>query len=406
MSSAQLRYASPADHEHIVRLDGIAFGSQYVANTLSEAFASSTGTPPRFLLATDAAAEASATAGVVGVAGDTPFTMTTPGGALDVTGVTWVSVSPTHRRRGILRELMGRQLGDVAAEGSPAAILIASEAGIYRRFGYGPASQRRKVVLDRRRAALRQRVDTASVRLGSLAQARAVLPELHRRWRAGRPGAVSRDEAWWARSFGAEDAAKEQTVYLLHPDGYVAYRAKEDWGDGDARHTCVITDYVAVTPDAHAALWQVLVGMDLFATIRSDQLPVDDPLPFLLADGRALRTVAVNDGLWLRPIDVERLLAGRRYGAEVDLVIEVADDLFGVSGYRLTGGPDGAVCRRSDAPPALRCTPDALGSAYLGGHRLSTLAAAGLVAVGDPRVLARADLAFLADRAPAHGTSF
>ena len=46
----------------------------------------------------------------VALAGAYPFDLTIPGGQLPCAGVTWVGVQPTHRRQGILRDLMRRQL--------------------------------------------------------------------------------------------------------------------------------------------------------------------------------------------------------------------------------------------------------------------------------------------------------
>src|SRR5579864_5573063 len=69
-------------------------------------------------------------------------------------GVTWVGVLPTHRRRGLLTQMMTCQLEDVAAGHEPLAILTASEAGIYGRFGYGPASYFQGIEIDAKRARL------------------------------------------------------------------------------------------------------------------------------------------------------------------------------------------------------------------------------------------------------------
>ena len=55
-------------------------------------------------------------------------------------GVTWVGVLPTHRRRGVLREMMRFQLDDFRRRGEPLAALWASESVIYGRFGYGIAA--------------------------------------------------------------------------------------------------------------------------------------------------------------------------------------------------------------------------------------------------------------------------
>ena len=46
----------------------------------------------------------------VGTAADYPFIMTVPGGELATAGVTWVGVLPSHRRRGILTQMMRQEL--------------------------------------------------------------------------------------------------------------------------------------------------------------------------------------------------------------------------------------------------------------------------------------------------------
>src|SRR5205085_6887239 len=77
----------------------------------------------------------------VGTAAAFQFDVTIPGGAqLPMAGVTWVGVLPSHRRRGVLTELMRRQLDDLHERGEPLAALWASESVIYGRFGYGMAA--------------------------------------------------------------------------------------------------------------------------------------------------------------------------------------------------------------------------------------------------------------------------
>ena len=79
--------------------------------------------------------------GLVGTTGVYSFQMAVPGAVFPVAGVTAVSVLPTHRRRGILRALMTRQIADIAARGEePIAALWASETPLYGRYGYGRAS--------------------------------------------------------------------------------------------------------------------------------------------------------------------------------------------------------------------------------------------------------------------------
>jgi predicted acetyltransferase len=396
-----IRRGRPDDLDEIARVDGASFGVTYTDQDLADALL--VLDLDRFWLAIDDGR-------IVGVTGDYPLTMTTPGGgSIDVPGVTWVSVSPTHRRRGILRQLMDHQLNDYAERGEAMAILTASEGGIYRRFGYGAATQVRRTVLDRRPARLVAPVSGGSVELATAEQARTRLPEIHRRWRQRVPGAINRTEGRWDYHFVDRESVRggmSAKFYLLHADGYVVYRLKEEWADGHPAHTCWITDYAAVTPAAHAALWQVLLAMDLVGTIESHQIPVDDPLPHLLDNGRLLRTTALNDGVWVRPLDLPASLTARRYGVEIDLVLHVLDPLRGDATYRLLGGPDGAECTPTTRSADLSLRVDALGSAYLGGQRLSTLAAAGRVESANTAALHRIDLAFQAERAPFHGTAF
>ncbi len=396
-----IRRATSDDLPAIVRLDEVSFAERYEPEDLDLALALIG--PDQFLVAIDGAE-------VVGVTGEYDLTMTLPGGTQQpVPGVTWVSVAPTHRRRGVLRALMERQLGDHAAQGHPAAVLTASESGIYGRFGYGPATQTWRLALDRRRAGLRRPPEGGTVRIATAEEAAAAMPGIHERWRAAVPGAIARSPERWAQHLSDHPSRRDglsPLYFLLHDDGYVAYRVKQDWNDWDAQHTCVIRQFVAMTLDAEVALWQVLLSLDLFGTIETDQLPVDDPLPWLLTEPRLVRTQSLNDGMWVRPLDVSALLAARRYPLEVDVCLEVRDDLFADGRYRLRGGPDGAECARTERPADLYCDVAALGALYLGGHRLSTLARAGQVEVAEGVDLARLEAALLAERAPLHGTGF
>lgn len=396
-----VRTAVPADFTEISWIDGASFGLQYSEQELIDAL--SLIDPDRFLVACCGER-------IVGAAGNYPFEMTVPGGeTLDVAGVTWVSVDPSFRRRGTLRELMHRQLRGYGEAGVAAAVLTASEGGIYGRFGYGAASQVRKTDVDRRRATLRRVRDAGRVDLVTTAQARDRLPEIHRRWRAQTPGSISRSQPWWDRLLldrEGDRGGMSGLFHLLHAGGYVSYRVKHEWNGPDPTHVCSLVDYVIVTPDAHAALWQVLLELDLFGRIESHRIPADDPLPLLLTDPRQVRTTGMVDGLWLRPLDVATLLAARRYALEVETVIAVPDPLFGEDRYLLRGGPDGATCKRSDRPPQLTLDVAALGAVYLGGTRLETLARAGQAQADDRAVLTRMDRALLADRLPVHGTAF
>ena len=122
-------------------------------------------------------------------AGAFEFDMTIPGGPVPTAGVTVVGVLPTHRRRGIVRELMAAQLKDAHARGEPIAALWASEGGIYGRFGYGIASVCADMEIPRAHAAFAQPVDwDGTTRLVTADEALDALPGVYERVAATRRG--------------------------------------------------------------------------------------------------------------------------------------------------------------------------------------------------------------------------
>ena len=175
----------------------------------------------------------------VGLTAAYEFDLTIPGGTLRAPGVTWVGVLPTHRRRGILRELMRRQLNDVHERGEPLAILWASEAAIYGRFGYGLAAPSVGIEADRARFGLRDDPGPrAIVRLLELETAFPVLRDVYERIRPGVPGMLSRNEHWWREHKLADperwrQGAGPKFYAVVELDGtaeaYAMYRVKEEW---------------------------------------------------------------------------------------------------------------------------------------------------------------------------------
>jgi predicted acetyltransferase len=345
--------------------------------------------------------------------------LTLPGGHLaPVAGVSWIAVLPTHRRLGILSAIMSRQLDDAVARGETMAVLHASEAVIYRRFGYGVATSSIDFTLERRHAAFLQPLPVGGrVRLVDDATARKVFPEVFDRARRVQPGAVSRVDAWWGDQFFHVEKKEQGSNFFVtyespaHDlDGYAAYRTVNRWERGVSRNRLEVEDLVTVTPEARAVLWRYLCDVDLVETLTAWGCPVDEPLRWLLADSRRLQVERVSDGLWVRLLDAAAALAARTYAAPGRVVFEVADPLRpdGAAAGRvaLEGGPDGADARRTRAQPDLVLGVAELGAAYLGGVAFSTLARAGLVEERTTGALARADAMFRTEPSPLAMTWF
>ncbi len=351
----------------------------------------------------------------VATAGAFSFELTLPGPrVVPAAGVSWVGVLPTHRRRGILRSMMVRQLDDVAARGEPLAVLTASEAAIYGRFGYGVATRAASADVLVAGATLRRPAGAGGrIRLVDAQAAAAVLPGIHDAYRRWRPGAIARSAAVWEsylsdpKDWRDGASARFYAVHedaLGHGDGYAAYRVKPSESADAPGQTVVVSEVHTVGAEVEAALFEYLLAIDLQRTLRLARRPLDDPLRWRLADSRRYRTTKISDWLWVRLVDIPAALVARRYAAGGCLVVEVRDGFRPANDgrYRLDGGPDGATAVRLDGAgpdPDLSLPVDALGAAYLGGVPFTTLAAAGLVQ-GAPDALARADAMFASTPLP------
>ena len=128
----------------------------------------------------------------------------------------------------------------------------------------------------------------------------------------------------------------------------------------------------AVSAEAHAALWSALLDLDLVGTITSRAIPIDDPLPFLLENPRALRTTNLNDGIWINVLDVPSCFGARTYRISDRIVVEVD----GVR-WAIDGGPDGASCKTVRSRPDLVTSHGAFSSLLYGGVLPSALVAGG-----------------------------
>lgn len=80
--------------------------------------------------------------------------LTVVGGAtVPADAVSNVTVSPTHRRRGLLSRMMAADLAAAKERGDVVATLIAAEYPIYGRYGFGPAAWTAQWEIDVPRAA-------------------------------------------------------------------------------------------------------------------------------------------------------------------------------------------------------------------------------------------------------------
>ncbi|KPI10192.1 UPF0256 protein [Actinobacteria bacterium OK074] len=332
------------------------------------------------------------------------------GAAVPADAISNVSVTATHRRRGLLTRMMAQDLAAAKERGDVVATLIAAEYGIYGRYGFGPATHAAYWTIDALRTGLDPRVpvpdDGGRIDLADAAEIRKVGPELHERLRRRQPGVVDRDEHWWKLNTGLvprNDRPRPEPFYAVYRsasgevDGLVVYVCDETWTDAkQPAQTATVHDLIAATPAAERALWHYLCSLDWITTVTTGPRAPDALLPHFFPDPRAARITTLADWLWVRILDVVRALEARTYGGTGTLVLEV-EDPAGLAGgrFRLTVGADGrGVCEPVD--PAGEAAQLVLGVAELGALWLGDVPVSRLVALG--RVQERQEgVAFVAD---------
>ena len=341
------------------------------------------------------------------------------GSSIDTQAISAVTVRPTERRRGILRAMMTHALARGVAEGYAVASLTASEGTIYRRFGFGSAIRERAVRVRRERA------------LPLLAPTTGVVSVVTPEWLAGgpgravfdrfnarTPGSMVRNAGTWPVVFGLRNGdgekAKDVRAAVHRPDGsdeldgYVTWRVKES-RDGDT--TLEVVDLVYATDDAYLSLWEFLLSIDLNDVVTYNRSRLDDPIVAALGDNRAYDVDHEEDHVWLRVLDVERVLASRPYAVDGSLTLAVTDALGFASGtYRLdVQEARGTVTKTADdadtAGSDLQLDVADLGALLIGSVSPTTLAAAGLLRAADPAAPALLRAMLTPPRTP-HGITY
>lgn len=341
--------------------------------------------------------------------------LTVPGEtSIPAWAVSAVTVSPTHRRRGIARALLEAELRTAVSLDVPVAILTVTEATIYGRYGFGASVMSADWTIDTKRA--RWIGPEASGSLGFVEPASLLSDgyELVQRVRLQTPGQVEFGDILWERLLGFDgDPESGKSLRVVRYDdeegylqGFATYRVAEV-GDDFTKHRLDLGLLVSATDEAYSALWRFLLEMDLVSSISAPLRTIDEPLLWQLSDPRAVQRTGVREHLWARILDVPVALSARRYGSPGVFVLDVSDDLGFADGlFLLTIAADGSASVETldgeapDNAAAIALTVDDLGSLYLGGVSPITLARAGRITELRPGSAASLEASFRSSVTP------
>lgn len=307
---------------------------------------------------------------------------------LDVIGVhmiTDITVSPAHRRRGLLSRMM---TDDLAATDLPVAALTVSEASIYGRFGFGPATFRRRIEVDTTsNFAFRSYADPGRCELMEPADMWPVISDVFTRFHAATRGSLDRPTFYRPMLTGEIDFASGSPETKLRgavhldadgtPDGYAQWKV-EDGENGKPKP--VNANLLSLTEEAHLGLWGFLAGIDLTSQVTDRASRIDDTLDWSVTNRDVVDVKNVYDQIWIRVLHVPRALAARPWFADDSIVLGVDDPLGRAHGaFAITARDGRASVVPSTETPEVLLSAETLGSLYLGGVAVGTLARAGRV---------------------------
>lgn len=363
-----------------------------------------TGMPPEWTLCAFVDGELASTYGAW------PLTIRFNGNPIPISGVTWVSTHPAHRRRGYVRKIIEHHFEAIHDEKKAAqAVLRPAWVSIYRRFGYGMISEYRTYRVDPRDITWAHPLEAPGrLREIDVETDFGTLVDVYRRYREGRNGLVNRGRAMWDAGPLSPPPAGFQRMALAYEEaGTVLGYAIITTGQGPETVewspplVLSVEDLFGITPEAHRALWSAIAAYDNVREITWKYAGPDDPLKEMILEPRLLN-IKTRDGIMARLVNVDDALAQRPYPVESVLRFELHDrDCPWNDGrWELATGLEGGIARRTNDTPDFVLTPDVLAMLAWGRVSASEVARAGLIGRADRKVLERWDNAMRTSHPP------
>ncbi len=340
-----------------------------------------------------------------------PGTLNVGGGELLEGGfLTYAAVRATDTRRGLLTELMGRNLDSMVTENLPVAVLRASEGGIYGRFGFAPIYRCANLSISRHPAfrltehAAHLVRDSGWVEEVSLPWLLPRIEHLSAEIHAQERMSIDRqagfsDGLYMLQDRDELDPTIRAAVHLDssgHFDGFVTFKVVR----AGSERTAYVFELLGSNAVAELALWEFVGRLDLVSKIEATDQPLDGPLVFAATDPRSIRLDSVTDYLWARILDPVEVLQTRAYsaaarGAKMGLRFTVTDPQGYADGtFELRVGANGASVSKSSGLSEIEMTVSALASLALGGESAHILAGAGLIIGANTETLDYIDALF------------
>ena len=319
-----------------------------------------------------------------------PLTVAINGKDVTVAGVTIVGTLPVSRRLGILREITTRHFETLREEGEmPVSALYASQAAIYRRYGYSPVVTTNSYSVEPRYLEFVASNEPEGTLREAEEKDTSTLSDVYDQFINARTGYLRRSKDMWERRLSPKPQENAQQHTVIYEEdgnvlGYVIYTTRPTQGNWWARDVH-INDLTWLTPTAYRAIWEFFYRMDIIEEIKWGQVPVFDPLPHLIKEPRKLNG-KFSDGMYGRIVDVAGAMDKRGYDTEGKLTFRIIDDLckWNQGFWILEISPDGAKIAPGSETPQLEMPISTLALLYFGQMNATEAARMGRLDVNDP----------------------
>jgi predicted acetyltransferase len=304
-----------------------------------------------------------------------PLTMRFNGNGIPVAGITMVGTLPIFRRRGYLRKIMTQYFELLHDRGERSiAMLYASRAAIYQRYGFGIVSSRNSYRVEPRFLQFSYHVNIPGKfrELGDSDEDFGCLVDLYRRFRSNRTGYVHRGRVMWNARVLAKppsDGVLGKVIYEEDgaPLGYAIYVITQTDKQPGPNQLLTVRDITWLSASAYQAIWRYFGNMDLVGEIIWDRAPLDDPLPQMLLEPRMLHSTSA-DGLLGRIIDIQQAFLKRPYTEKSTLLFDVTDELcpWNNGRWQLETSAEGSSVHPTDKKPQLKMPDSTLAMLIFG----------------------------------------
>ena len=306
-----------------------------------------------------------------------------------VAAVSYVSVMPTHRRQGILSEMMKIQLNEIhSIHKEPLAVLWPSESAIYGRFGYAPTHEKHYSI-SKNNAKFLPQISSNNLKINFLNKKEAIecYVQVNNKLMESRPGVMELTNDWAERRI--EDLISNHLSngpsYFIGifdnktPVGLVTYSIENNNDYGNMPASLHIWDILYLNIESAIKLWNFCLNIDLVEEIHAKGVPEDDVLEALLISPGDLNA-RLTTGLWIRIVDVINSLEARTYEHNGEIILKVDDSIIKDNNntYLLnTNDKSTPKCEITSKNPDVEITIQGLSEIYLGTFDLNNLIASG-----------------------------